>query len=326
MTVTGDELRRVEPGNADALRRVEPGNGDSLRRVETRFDAAGGRRLFRRAWLPASPRAAMVVVHGFGEHSGRYEGLARFFAHRGVAVHAYDQVGHGQSGGPRGHVDDFGWLHDDLDRFLAFVRDAHAGLPLVLLGHSMGGLVVASFVGSREHDADLVVTSGAALSVGRGVSGVKLALARLLRRIWPTLSLEAGLDLQGLSRDPDVISAYEADPLVHGTASAAFGASMTETAASVVGLAPRVARPMLLLHGEDDPLCEPEGSRRFFEALPGRDAQGHALRVYPGLRHEIFNEPEREQVYRDVLDWVEARLAEAGAQAPATPVAEEASA
>jgi len=100
-----------------------------LRRVETRFEAAGGRKLFRRAWLPERPDALLVIVHGFGEHSGRYEGLARFFAHRGFAVHAYDQVGHGQSSGRRGHVDAFDWFHDDLERFLALARSEHPGLP-----------------------------------------------------------------------------------------------------------------------------------------------------------------------------------------------------
>ena len=281
-----------------------------LRRVETRFEAAGGRKLFRRAWLPERPDALLVIVHGFGEHSGRYEGLARFFAHRGFAVHAYDQVGHGQSSGRRGHVDAFDWFHDDLERFLALARSEHPGLPLVLLGHSMGGLVVASYAGMRTPDADLLVTSGAALSVGKGVSGFKMWLARVLRRVWPTLAIEAGLDVQGLSRDPEVIRRYEEDPLVHGKASVAFGASMSDVTAQALACAGRVRLPMFLLHGEDDPLCEAEGSRRFFEALPQGEALGSALRIYPGLRHEIFNEPEREQVYQDVLDWTLERLEE----------------
>ena len=281
--------------------------GSELRRVETRFEAAEGRRLFRRAWLPRDPIGVLVVVHGFGEHSGRYEALARYFAQRGFAVHAYDHVGHGQSEGRRGHVDRFDWFHDDLERFIAFARAEHPGLPLVLLGHSMGGLIVASFAAMRSPDADLLVTSGAALAVGKGVSTFKLALARLLRSVWPTLAIEAGLDVQGLSRDPEVIRLYEADPLVHGKASVAFGAAMSEVTAEVLGRAGDVRLPMLLLHGEDDPLCEAEGSRRFFAALPDPEASGSALRVYPGLRHEIFNEPEREQIYADVLEWVEAR-------------------
>ncbi len=290
-----------------------------LRRVETRFEGAEGRSLFRRAWLPPDPRAVLVVVHGFGEHSGRYETLARFFAQRDFAVHAYDHVGHGQSSGRRGHVDGFHWFHDDLERFVEQVRTAHPGLPLVLLGHSMGGLIVASLAGLRTPDADLVATSGAALAVGKGVSSFKLWLARVLRRIWPTLAIEAGLDVQGLSRDPEVIRAYEADPLVHGKASVAFGASMNEITVQALEAAPNVRQPMLLLHGEDDPLCEPEGSRRFFEALPHASVAGSALQVYPELRHEIFNEPEQEQVFTDLLDWIDAQLAETEASRPATP-------
>jgi len=283
-------------------------SAQDLRRIETRFEAAGGRSLFRRAWLPREPRAVLVVVHGFGEHSGRYEELARFFAHRGFAVHAYDHVGHGQSSGRRGHVDGFDWYHDDLERFLAFARAEHPGLPLVLLGHSMGGLVVASLAGMRSPDADLLVTSGAALAVGQGVSAFKLLLARLLRRVWPTLAIEAGLDVQGLSRDPEVIRRYQEDPLVHGKASVAFGAAMNEAADHAFECAGRVRRPVLVLHGEDDPLCEAEGSRRFHEALPHDEVAGSELRIYPGLRHEIFNEPEREEIYGEVLDWIETRL------------------
>ena len=279
-----------------------------LRRVETRFEGAEGRSLFRRAWLPAAPRAVLVVVHGFGEHSGRYEELARFFARHGFAVHAYDHVGHGQSSGRRGHVDAFDWFHDDLERFVAFARAEHPGLPLVLLGHSMGGLVVASFGGMRTPDADLLVTSGAALSVGKGVSSFKMWLARVLRSVWPTLAIEAGLDVQGLSRDPEVIARYEADPLVHGKASVAFGAAMNEIAGRAIECAGRVRQPMLLMHGEQDPLCEAEGSRRFFEALPRDEVAGSALQLYPELRHEIFNEPERKQVFGDMLEWVDARL------------------
>jgi len=284
-----------------------------LRRVETRFVSAWGRKLFRRAWLPDAPTAVLVVVHGFGEHSGRYEEVGRTFAHRGFAVHAYDHVGHGQSTGRRGHVATFDWFLDDLEHFIRIVREEHPGLPLVLLGHSMGGLIVASLAGQRTPAVDLLVTSGAALAVGEGVSGFRMAMARVLRRVWPTLTLEAGLDVQGLSRDPEVIRAYEADPLVHGKASAAFGAGMAEATERAQAGAPQVTRPMLLLHGEDDPLCKAEGSRLFFEALPREHVKGSELRIYPGLRHEIFNEPERGEVFADMLTWIEARLVDRAA-------------
>lgn len=281
-----------------------------LRRVETRFEGESGRSLFRRAWLPPDPTAALVIVHGFGEHSGRYEALARFFGERGFAVHALDLVGHGQSAGRRGHVDDFGWFLDDVERFIALVRAEHPERPVVLLGHSMGGLVVASLAGQRSPDVDLIVTSGAALAVGPGVSPFLMALARLLRRVWPTLSMEAGLDVDGLSTDPEVIRAYQADPLVHGRASVSFAASMDEAGRLAYEGAGRVSRPMLLLHGEADPLCQPDGSRRFFDALPRGEVAGSDLRIYPGLRHEIFNEPDQRRVFQDMFDWVVARLAE----------------
>jgi len=178
----------------------------------------------------------------------------------------------------------------------------------------MGGLIVSSFAVLREPDVDCIVLSGPALAIGKDVSPLKMKLARLIRRVWPTLAMEAGLDVNGLSRDPEVVRRYQADPLVHGTATAAFGASMTETIEATQLGPSRVKRPVLLLHGADDPLCDPDGSRRFFEGLEAGEVAGHAIHVYPNLRHEIFNEPEREQVYQDMHDWIEERLAGAIAQ------------
>lgn len=289
------------------------GQGDGLRRIESRFEGGDGRSIFHRAWLPGSPRCLLILVHGFGEHSGRYEDLARFFAARGYAVHAHDHTGHGESSGPRGHVSDFSDFHDDLERFIALVRSEHPGLPCVLVGHSMGGLVVASLAVLREPDVDCIVLSGAALAIGKDVSPLKMKLARIIRRFWPTLAMDAGLDVEGLSRDPEVVRRYLADPLVHGTATAAFGASMTETIDATQAAPSRVQRPVLVLHGADDPLCDPEGSRRFFEGLAVGEVADHAIHVYPNLRHEIFNEPEREQVYQDMDAWIEERLAGIGA-------------
>jgi alpha-beta hydrolase superfamily lysophospholipase len=289
-----------------------------LRRIEARFEGADGRSLFRRAWLPLVPQRALVVVHGFGEHSGRYETLARSFGARGYAVHAYDHTGHGQSSGVRGHVSDFSDFLDDLERFLTLVREEHPGLPCVLVGHSMGGLVVASLAGQRAPEVDCIVTSGPALEIGKGVSPMKLKLARVIQRLWPTLSMDAGLDVNGLSRDPDVVRDYQADPLVHGKATASLGASMTEAVERAQDGAPDVQHPMLMLHGADDPLCDPAGSRRFFDRLPHERVRGSAIRIYPDLRHEIFNEPEREQVYGDMQAWIDERLA-AGQSQPEAP-------
>jgi len=278
-----------------------------LRRTEGHLQGASGRRLFRRAWLPKAPRRVVLIVHGYGEHSGRYEDMAAWLAERGCAVHAYDQQGHGQSFGPRGFVERFDDLLDDAECVLDVLAEEHPGLPIVLVGHSMGGLVVAALASAREPGIDLLVTSGAALAISPDLSPLKIALARLFGRLLPRLTMDAGLDVRGLSRDPEVIERYKADPLVHSRISAALAAGMMAATGRTAAAAGAVRVPMLVLHGAADPLCLPEGSEAFYAGLPRDEVRGSAIRTYPDLKHEIFNEPEREAIYQDLIDWVEAR-------------------
>jgi len=273
-----------------------------IRRTQSHLIGAAGHSLLRRAWTPPHPERALLLVHGYGEHSGRYEHVGTWFASRGSAVHAYDQQGHGRSEGPRGHVRRFGDLLDDLERLRQATASEHPGLPLYLLGHSMGGLVVTAFACERQPRVAGAVTSGAALALAQGVARGRLLAARLLRRLAPRLAFPAGLDLDGLSRDPEVVRAYVEDPLVHDRVTLSLGAELSAAIARTARSAARVKLPMLMLHGEDDTLCPARGTREFFAGL---ETKGSALRVYPGLRHEIFNEPERESVFRDVLEWLQ---------------------
>jgi len=281
-----------------------------LRRLELHVRGAAcgrgrGPLLLRRAWLPPEPWAALLVVHGYAEHSGRYEELGAWFGARGLAVHAYDQRGHGRSEGVRCHVDRFSEYLDDLDGVLARVRDEHPLLPVLLLGHSMGGLVVISFLAERRPPVAAAVTSGALLALGPDVSRVRALAARGLRRLVPRLALGSGLDPRGLSRDPDVVRRYVEDPLVHRTMTAGLGAAILETVPRTAERAFDVQVPMLLLHGADDPMCPAAGSAAFHGRLR---VPGSAFKSYPALRHEIFNEPEREQIFEDVRAWIEQTL------------------
>lgn len=289
------------------------------RRVETHLrgaegpSGARGPLLLCRAWLPEAPWALLLVVHGYAEHSGRYEELASWFAARGLAVYAYDQRGHGRSEGTRCHVDRFDEYLDDLDRVLERARLEQPELPVALLGHSMGGLVVVSFLADRRPAVAAAATSGAALSLGPGVSRARMAAARLLRRVLPRMALGSGLDPRGLSRDPEVVRRYLEDPLVHRTMTPSLAAELTAAVPRAAGRALEIQVPLLLLHGSDDPLCPVEGSRAFHGGL---QVPGCGFRAYPGLRHEIFNEPERERVFADLFDWLAATLRPAAAAAP----------
>jgi lysophospholipase len=301
---------------------------DRIRRRETQVDLSGAGSRYRRVWLPPEPTRAMVLVHGYAEHSGRYDEMAMHFAGRGFAVHAYDQAGHGRTRGPRGHVDRFERLLDELVRFVEIVRVEHPGLALTLVGHSLGGLVTAATAAFRRPAADRIVLSGALLQIGdESAPGpglrTQMWLARLLAPFGSRVGLSLGLDPSGLSRDPEVVRRYVADPLVKDRMSARFASGMLATLGAVRGAADRVEVPMLLLHGEADPMCPVAGSRAFFAGLDPAIAPASALRTYPGLRHEIFQEPERHAVWQDVLDWHADAGPDSAAPAAEAPTREE---
>lgn len=273
----------------------------TIRRTETSFAGADGTRLSRRSWLADEPDRAVALVHGFGEHSARYDEMSEWLAGRGCAVHAYDHRGHGLSHGPRNHVRSFDEYVDDLMLFLDMVRAAHAGLPLVLIGHSMGGLISARTLALRSPALDCAVLSGPALAIPPELSRVKLLAARLLSRVAPTVRSSSGLPTEGLSRDPEVIRRYEQDPLVDTSMTVSLGAELISAQRATAQLGAQVSVPLLGLHGEDDPICPAAGTQRFMQDVR---TPASACKVYPGLRHEIFNEPEREQVWLDVLRFV----------------------
>ena len=277
------------------------GAAPAIRRYELPSRGASGELLFRRGWIPERARAAVLVVHGFAEHSGRYEHVGQWLAERGFAVHAYDHRGHGRSAGRRCHVDRFDEYLDDLAIVLAQVRSDHPEDPVFLIGHSMGGLVVATFARERKPDVSGVVLSGAALALPEGNSRIRVA--RLMRAILPRVRLDAGLDLQGLSTDPRVIEAYLADPLVERKMTASLAAELLGAVERTGPNGADVALPLLVLHGGDDPICPPSGSERFAAAARA----GRFVR-YPGLRHEIFNEPTHRDVLADVAAFFDEQL------------------
>ena len=275
-----------------------------IRRTESSVAGGGGVALSCRSWAPAEPERVLLVVHGWAEHSGRYEHLGAWFATRGCAVQAFDHRGHGRSDGRRGHADHFDDLLDDVEAVLARVRAGYPGLPIFIVGHSMGGLVAAAFARERQPEVTGIVLSGPALLPGDVPSGLRLSMLRMLRRVAPRLSLARWIDPDGLSRDPEVARAYAEDRLVLRRMSLALGSELLEAAQRTLEGAGRIRVPVLVLHGAADPICAPEGSLRFFERLTAPDSD---QRLYPELRHEIFNEPEHATVFADALEWMHKR-------------------
>jgi alpha-beta hydrolase superfamily lysophospholipase len=272
-----------------------------IRRTESHFTGARGHSLLRRTWASPEPERVLVLVHGYAEHSGRYDHFGTWFASRGCAVSGYDHQGHGRSSGPRCHVRRFSDFVDDLEIAVRMARDEHPGLPLFVVGHSMGGLVTASYLVERQPALTGAVLSGPALALGQGAPRVRVAIARLLGSVAPRLRLPSGLDANGISRDPEVVRAYLADPLVERTMTARLAAELFAAIERTAPAAAKVRVPLLLLHGEDDPLCPAAGSVAFHAGL---EVPGSAIEVFPRLRHEIFNEPEQETVFARLYEWI----------------------
>lgn len=272
------------------------GEGDKLR-------SADGTDLHVRRWQdPSVPhRWTFAVAHGLGEHSGRYAHLARWFGVRGARVYALDHRGHGLSGGQRGHADSMEALVADLDLLVEMAR-TEAGGPMVLIGHSLGGLIAIAYAMAHPDRIDRAVFSAPVLRVKAQVPAWKRSLARVTPAIAPRLSFPTGLDADALSHDPALVARYRNDPLVHDKITPRANQATFARGEEFIRRAAEVRVPFLLLHGTDDRLSDPEGSRRFFA---NATAPGRAFKLYPGLYHEIFNELQQEEVFTDIERWLE---------------------
>ncbi|MCX7681191.1 MAG: lysophospholipase [Anaerolineae bacterium] len=279
-----------------------------MKHREGTFRGFGALELYYQSWHPdgmEKPRALLPIVHGAGEHSGRYGNVVSWFVPRGYAVYAFDLRGHGRSPGPRGYITDWSEFREDVRLFLEFVRLQEAdGAPLFLLGHSMGGLIVLEYTLHYPQGLNGVIASAPVLA-RVGLSPLLMALARILSGLWPRLTLNTGLDATLLSRDRAVVEAYIKDPLVHSLGTPRLGTELTRAFEWTQAHAAQMQVPCLIVHGSEDRLVPPEGSRLFYERMTLADKE---LRVYPGYYHELFNDVGKEQVLADVEAWVERHL------------------
>jgi alpha-beta hydrolase superfamily lysophospholipase len=257
--------------------------------------------------LPTRRRArgVVLIVHGLGEHAWRYDAMAQRLTEWGFHVRAYDQRGHGGSGGARGVLPNDNALLEDLQEI---IEDTQMHMsepwecPLILLGHSMGGLIAATLVQRGLAQVDFLVLSSPALDAGIGA--VQKKLIALLKRWAPNLTLPNGLDVQGLSHDPEVVKAYQKDPMVHGRISARLADFIDSNGPYVVAAAPTWTKPTLLLYAGMDRLVRPEGSRAFAAVAPKDVVTSFCLE---GQFHEIFNEADPSQAYASLRTWLEQR-------------------
>ncbi len=258
--------------------------------------------LYLTSWLADEPQGVLAIVHGYGEHIGRYQDFASWLATHGWTVVAGDLPGHGRSPGRRGHIASFSQYLEAVARLLEAAEDQSPGKP-VLLGHSLGGLITARYAELSPDSLAGLILSSPFLGLALPVPAWKRGLARLLSRLWPGFSLPSGIEPRFLSHDPRVVAAYRDDSLVHHVATARWFQETLAAQAAALRDAGSIRVPVLIIQGEEDHLARVSATREFATRCGSEDI---ILRLYPGLYHELLNELGREAIWAEVLGWLEA--------------------
>ncbi len=258
-------------------------------------------------WKPEStPKAAILLVHGIGEHIGRYQYVAKFFTDANYALTGFDLRGHGKSEGIRGHAPSFDTLMGDITQAIAIVRKNFPGLPIFLYGHSLGGsLVIYYSITQDSHPAGVIVTSPA-LGVTVPIPPAKMMLGKLMYSLYPTFQMKNGLDPDDLSHDTSVGQRYLSDPLVHPFTTARLGLDLLNSGAFSIEHAKEIHWPMLLMQGTCDKLVNPQLTRKFADQAPSSMI---TYKEWEGFNHELHNEVEKDKVLQTMVDWLDSRKA-----------------
>jgi alpha-beta hydrolase superfamily lysophospholipase len=277
-----------------------------MRNSDGYLEGVGGLRLYYRAWEQPRARAAIMIIHGLGEHGGRYEPIAQRFSTYGYSTYALDLRGHGLSEGRRGHVQRFEYFLQDVDRFRREMQGlVDVGCPLFLLGHSMGGLIALRYLEEFEAPLKGGIIVSPWLATAMAAPRWKITIANALNKVLPAIPFNSGLNPKYISRDPTVVQAYEDDGLVH----ARITPRLFTEASIAMGLAlqrsDRIRVPLLLMLAGGDRIVDTSRSEAFARSLSARSV---TLRVYPGFYHEVLNEPDRTQPLHDIRDWIVQRL------------------
>jgi len=276
-----------------------------MRHAEGNFQGERDTQIYYQTWSPiAEPKATLIIVHGQGDHSGRYADAAEYLARMGYSVWAHDLRGHGRSGGKRGHVDSFDYYLSDLDHLVRIVKEHERLTKTFMMGHSLGGLVVIKYGERRGTELAGLVATSPLLRLRMKVPGWKKFIGRTLSSIAPTFTMTTGLDANLLSHDGEVVRQYVNDPLVHGVATARFYTEFLRAEDETFKEAGQLTLPCLITQAGADGIVDPSGTMDFFKKVGSADK---TLKVYDGFYHEILNEPGKESVLAEIDTWLSAR-------------------
>jgi len=277
-----------------------------MRHFEINWKSHDGTDIFAQGWEPDefTPKAVVCLVHGLGEHSSRYAYVAEAFNSEGYILFGADLRGHGRSGGQRGHIPSIEAVMQDIDLLFEQAQSRYPGLPLILYGHSLGGILVLHYALKRKPTIKGVIATSSGLRTALENQPAKIMAAKILGAVMPKVSLPSGLDVNAISHDKNVIENYNNDPLVHNQMSLGFGKIMLATIQWTMEHSAEFRLPLLLLHGKADAIAFPSGSIDFAASLKGECK----LVLFDGAYHELHNEPEKAEVFKTMTDWMDTLL------------------
>lgn len=272
-----------------------------MEQIEFEWKNAQGQKIFAKEWRPAGePAAVVALVHGLGEHIGRYQHVAEKLTGMGIGLVGFDIPGHGRSQGTRGHTS-YDEVLLDIDTILVEAERRYPGKPRFIYGHSMGGALTLYYLLKCKPMLNGAIVTSPGLAVGEKVPASKVFAAKVLAGIIPSFTMENGLDLGNLSRDPKIAQEYKADPLVHPRVSARLGLDLLTRGKWIQGHAAEFTVPMLLMQGSGDHIVSPQATAALAEVI---SAGVVTYKVWEGFYHETHNEPEKDQVLDYLTSWL----------------------
>ncbi len=275
-----------------------------MQHLSSSFTTADGLKLHSEAWLPESEsKAVIIIAHGVAEHIGRYAHVAAYWVEHGYAVYGYDHRGHGQSDGKRGYFDSFSHPINDFARYVDLVKTTQVDKPLFLYGHSMGTLIVLAYA-LRADRPELhgIITTGAPLAIDDNLPNFVISAVRTINQVVPDAPL-VSIDVTGMSRDPAVLATWTTDPYVNLTLlRVRTTVGMLGTVRHIRAHLPDIGVPILIMHGEGDRIVDPSGSMQLYDGVSSDDK---TIKLYAELYHELVNEPERQMILNDMLNWLD---------------------
>lgn len=279
-----------------------------LKHLEINWKARDGLDIFAQSWEPTvvQSKAVVCLLHGHGEHTARYAHVAEAFGREGYILFGADLRGHGRSGGARGHISSIEDFMRDIEELLAQARVRYPGLPMIMYGNSMGGNLVLYYGLTRNPEIKGVIATSSAFHTAVERQWIKVIMAKALGSLMPNISIDSGLNPKDISRDEKVAQSYIEDPLVHDKASLGFGKIMISVSRWTLAHAGEFPLPLLLLHGREDKIALPSGSVEFAASLKGKCT----LVLWDDAYHELHNEPEKNDVFKTMTIWMDARLRE----------------